>query len=155
MNAKKGALFLLIALVLGSFLYFDLGKYLTLEGLKANRAILEALRGTHVFLFSAVFVLIYIVQTAYSLPGAAILFLGAGAIFGVLQGTVFGIMPGSLVFVNAGASLAAIERVSQVAGPRVLGSFALLGLFALLPTIIKAVKKRRAGTIHRFDKRIT
>ena len=236
MNAKKGALFLLIALVVGSFLYFDLGKYLTLEGLKANRAILEALRGTHAFLFSAVFVLIYIVQTAFSLPGAAILSLGAGAIFGVLQGTVFvvtgatigailaflvsrtllrdwvvkkfggrmegidrglrengfsyllflrlvpafpfflvnlacgvtglplrtyalgtlfGIMPGSLVFVNAGASLAAIERVSQVAGPRVLGSFALLGLFALLPTIIKAVKKRRAGTIHRLDKRIT
>jgi hypothetical protein len=27
----------------------------------------------------------------------------------------------------------------------VLGSFALLGLFALLPTIINAVKKRRAG----------
>lgn len=60
-------------------------------------------------------------------------------------GTLFGIMPGSLVFVNAGASLAAIESVSQVAGPRVLGSFALLGLFALLPTILKAVKKRREG----------
>ena len=58
-------------------------------------------------------------------------------------GTLFGIMPGSLVFVNAGASLAAIESVRQVAAPRVLGSFALLGLFALLPTIINAVKKRR------------
>jgi len=59
-------------------------------------------------------------------------------------GTLIGILPGSLVFVNAGASLAAIETVSQVASPRVLGSFALLGLFALLPTIINAVKKRRA-----------
>jgi uncharacterized membrane protein YdjX (TVP38/TMEM64 family) len=236
MNIKKGALFLLIALVVGSFLYFDLGKYLTLEGLKANRASLEALRETHAILFSAVFVIIYIIQTAFSLPGAAILSLGAGAIFGVLQGTVFvvtgatigailaflvsrtllrdwvvkkfggrmegidsglrengfsyllflrlvpafpfflvnlacgvtslplrtyalgtlfGIMPGSLVFVNAGASLAAVERVSQVASPRVLGSFALLGLFALLPTILKAIRKRRRGTIHRFDKRIT
>ena len=58
-------------------------------------------------------------------------------------GTLFGIMPGSLVFVNAGASLAAIETVRQVATPRVLGSFALLGLFALLPTIINVVKKRR------------
>jgi len=54
-------------------------------------------------------------------------------------------MPGSLVFVNAGASLAAIESVSQVASPRVLGSFALLGLFALVPTIFKAVKRRREG----------
>ena len=71
--------------------------------------------------------------------------LGGGVGFGVLQGTLFGIMPGSLVFVNAGASLAAIESVSQIASPRVLGSFALLGLFALLPAIINAVKKRREG----------
>jgi uncharacterized membrane protein YdjX (TVP38/TMEM64 family) len=67
-------------------------------------------------------------------------------------GTLFGIMPGSLVFVNAGASLAAIETVGQVASPRVLGSFALLGLFALLPTIINAVKKRRVGNILPFDR---
>ena len=58
-------------------------------------------------------------------------------------GTFFGIIPGGAVYVNAGASLAAIESVGQVASPRVLGSFALLGLFALLPTIIHAVKKRR------------
>jgi uncharacterized membrane protein YdjX (TVP38/TMEM64 family) len=60
-------------------------------------------------------------------------------------GTLFGILPGSLVFVNAGASLAAIESLSQVASPRVLGSFAVLGLFALLPTILKALKKSREG----------
>ncbi|MDO8738081.1 MAG: hypothetical protein Q7J17_03800, partial [Candidatus Deferrimicrobium sp.] len=62
------------------------------------------------------------------------------------------IVPGSLVFVNAGASLAAIESVRQVASPRVLGSFALLGLFALLPTIINAVKKRREGNPLPFDR---
>jgi hypothetical protein len=63
-------------------------------------------------------------------------------------------MPGSLVFVNAGASLAAIERVSQVASPHVLGSFALLGLFALLPTIVNAVKKRREGKTLPLDGRV-
>lgn len=42
-------------------------------------------------------------------------------------------------------SLAAIDSLSQVAGPRVLGSFALLGLFALIPTIFEAVKKRRVA----------
>jgi uncharacterized membrane protein YdjX (TVP38/TMEM64 family) len=68
-------------------------------------------------------------------------------------GTLFGIMPGSLVFVNAGASLAAIESVSQVASPRVLGSFALLGLFALLPTIIKAVKRRGKGSALPIERR--
>jgi uncharacterized membrane protein YdjX (TVP38/TMEM64 family) len=236
MNAKKGALFLLIVLVVGSFLYFDLGKYLTLEALKANRLRLDEWRAAHVYLSAAAFVAVYIIQTAFSLPGAAVLSLASGAIFGILQGTLyvvtgatigailaflvsrtllrdwvvkrfggrmegidrglrengfsyllflrlvpafpfflvnlacgvtglplrtyalgtlFGIMPGSLVFVNAGASLAAIKSVSQVVGPRVLGSFALLGLFALLPAILKAIRKRRAGTIHRFDKRIT
>jgi len=226
MKARKVLILLVFAAVAGAYYYFDLGRFLTLSSLKANRVRLEDLRAAHTILFVASFVLIYIVQTAFSLPGAAVLSLASGAIFGVLQGTVYvvtgatigavlaflvsrtllrdwvvrkfggrmegidrglrengfsyllflrlvpafpfflvnlacgvtglplrtyalgtflGIMPGSLVFVNAGASLAAIESVSQVASPRVLGSFALLGLFALLPTIFKAVKKRREG----------
>ena len=233
MSAKKAVILVVFAGVVAAFHFLDLGKYLTLESLKANRAHLADLRGTHAFLFAAVFVLVYIVQTAFSLPGAAILSLAAGAIFGVLSGTLlvvsgatvgailaflvsrtllrdwvvkkfggrmegidrglrenglsyllflrlvpafpfflvnlacgvtglplrtyalgtlFGIMPGSLVFVNAGASLVAIESVRQVASPRVLGSFALLGLFALLPTIINAVKKRREGNPLPFDR---
>jgi len=228
MKARKVLILLVFAAVAGAYYYFDLGRFLTLASLKANRVRLEDLRAAHTFLFVASFLLIYIVQTAFSLPGAAVLSLASGAIFGVLQGTVyvvtgatigavlaflvsrtllrdwvvrkfggrmegidrglrenglsyllflrlvpafpfflvnlacgvtglplrtyalgtfFGIMPGSLVFVNAGASLAAIESVSQVASPRVLGSFALLGLFALLPTIFKAVKKRREGSL--------
>jgi uncharacterized membrane protein YdjX (TVP38/TMEM64 family) len=235
MSVRKLLILLVFAAVVAAFFFLDLGKYLTLESLKANRARLEDLRAAHAFLFAAVFVLVYVIQTAFSLPGAAILSLAAGAIFGVLQGTLFvvsgatvgailaflvsrtllrdwvvkkfggrmegidrglrenglsyllflrlvpafpfflvnlacgvtglplrtyslgtlfGIMPGSLVFVNAGASLAAIERVSQVASPRVLGSFALLGLFALLPTIIKAVKKRRERNTLPFDRSV-
>ena len=234
MSPKKVCILAAFAAVAAAFHFLDLGEYLTLESLKANRANLEALRTVHAILFPAAFVSIYIVQTAFSLPGAAILSLAAGAIFGVLQGTLFvvsgatvgavlaflasrtllrewvvrkfggrmagidrglrenglsyllflrlvpafpfflvnlacgvtglplrtyalgtlfGIAPGSLVFVNAGASLAAIERVGQVASPRVLGSFALLGLFALLPTIVKAVKKHREGSEGRVDKR--
>jgi uncharacterized membrane protein YdjX (TVP38/TMEM64 family) len=226
MNARKIGILVVFAAVVAAFHFLDLGKYLTLASLKANRARLEDLRAAHAFLLAAAFVSIYIVQTAFSLPGAAILSLAAGAIFGVLQGTLFvvagatvgavlaflvsrtllrdwvvrkfgarmeaidrglrksglsyllflrlvpafpfflvnlacgvtglplrtyalgtlfGIIPGSLVFVNAGASLAAIESVTQVAGPRVLGSFALLGLFALLPTILRAIRKRREG----------
>jgi uncharacterized membrane protein YdjX (TVP38/TMEM64 family) len=226
MKPRKILILLVFSAVVAAFYFLDLGKYLTLESLKANRAWLTDLRLSHTVLFPAVFVLVYIVQTAFSLPGAAILSLAAGAIFGVLQGTLFvvsgatvgailaflvsrtllrdwvvmtfggrmegidrglrenglsyllflrlvpafpfflvnlacgvtglplrtyalgtliGIIPGSLVFVNAGASLATIETVRQVASPRVLGSFALLGLFALLPTIVNAVKKRREG----------
>lgn len=49
--------------------------------------------------------------------------------------TMIGIIPGGFVYVNAGASLATITSLSDLASPRVLGSFALLGLFALLPVM--------------------
>lgn len=48
---------------------------------------------------------------------------------------MIGIIPGGFVYVNAGASLATITSLSGIASPRVLGSFALLGLFALLPAL--------------------
>jgi len=62
-----------------AFLFLDLGRYLTLESLKANRGRLLDLRAAHSFLFAAVFVLFYVVQTAFSLPGAAILSLACGS----------------------------------------------------------------------------
>ena len=58
-------------------------------------------------------------------------------------GTMFGIMPGSFVFANAGASLATIDSLSGVASPRVVGSFVLLGLFALVPTVYQKIRKAR------------
>jgi len=58
-------------------------------------------------------------------------------------GTMLGIIPGGLVYVNAGASLATIDSLSGIASPRVLGSFALLGLFALLPVLYNKFKARK------------
>ncbi|OGT97992.1 MAG: hypothetical protein A2079_03220 [Geobacteraceae bacterium GWC2_48_7] len=55
-------------------------------------------------------------------------------------GTFFGILPGGFVYVNAGASPATIDSTSDVASPRVLGSFALLGLFALIPVLYSKIK---------------
>jgi len=55
-------------------------------------------------------------------------------------GTMIGIIPGGFVYVNAGASLATITSLSDIASPRVLGSFALLGLFALLPVLYNRLK---------------
>ncbi len=58
-------------------------------------------------------------------------------------GTMFGIIPGGFVYVNAGASLATINSLSGIASPRVLGSFALLGLFALIPALYNRFKSRK------------
>lgn len=206
------------------FFYFDLQRFLTLAALKANRQTLLDYYAAHKLTMVAGFMLLYIVQTALSLPGAAILSLAAGAIFGPAMGTVYaniaatvgatlaflatryllrdvvlnrfgsrlegmnreleargfnyllflrlvplfpfflinlaagltrlplrtfffatmlGIIPGGFVFVNAGASLATIDSLSGIASPRVLGSFALLGLFALLPVMYTKFKLRK------------
>jgi len=58
-------------------------------------------------------------------------------------GTMLGIIPGGFVYVNAGASLATIDSLSGIASPRVLGSFALLGLFALIPVLYNRFKNRK------------
>src|SRR6185369_4761674 len=57
-------------------------------------------------------------------------------------GTMIGIIPGGFVYCNAGASLATISSLKGIASPRVLGSFALLGLFALIPAIYSKYKGR-------------
>jgi uncharacterized membrane protein YdjX (TVP38/TMEM64 family) len=207
-----------IALLVALFFFLGLGRYLTLASLKANRAALVEFYANHRFVMAAVFIAVYIVQTALSLPGAAVLSLAAGAVFGVVRGalyvnigatigatlaflvarylfrdaiqkkfgsrletmnrelehsgfnyllflrlvpvfpfflinlaagltkiplrtfflgTVVGIIPGNFVFCNAGASLATITSMSDIAAPRVLGSFALLGLFALIPVVYR------------------
>lgn len=55
--------------------------------------------------------------------------------------TMLGIIPGGFVYVNAGASLAAIDSLSDIVSPHVLASFALLGLFALIPALHNKFKK--------------
>jgi len=69
MKSRKILILLVFAAVVAAFYFLDLGKYLTLESLKANRGWLMDLRAAHAFLFAAVFVLIYVFQTAFSLPG--------------------------------------------------------------------------------------
>jgi len=58
--------------------------------------------------------------------------------------TMIGILPGSFVYCNAGARLARIDDLSQIASPGVLGALALLGLFALVPVLYQRLRARRA-----------
>jgi uncharacterized membrane protein YdjX (TVP38/TMEM64 family) len=101
MNLKKLVILLAIALLVALFFWFDLGRYLTLESLKANRERLADLYASHRVGMVAGFVAIYIIQTALSLPGAAILSLSAGAVFGAAMGTVY-----AVIAATAGATLA-------------------------------------------------
>lgn len=219
---KIGVAVALVAL-LAVFHFSGFGQYLTLASLKANREALAGYYAGHRLLMVASFIGVYIVQTALSLPGAALMSLAAGAIFGSVAGTVYsvvgatvgataaflvtryllhdmvqqrfgarleginlelerrgfnyllflrlvpvfpfflinlaaaltglplrtfvvgtgiGIIPGGFVFCNAGASLASVTTLAEVASPRVLGSFALLGLFAIVPALYSKFRER-------------
>jgi uncharacterized membrane protein YdjX (TVP38/TMEM64 family) len=54
--------------------------------------------------------------------------------------TFFGIIPGSFVFVNLGKTLGELESLHDLVSGKTLFSFALLGLFALVPTLYKYIK---------------
>jgi uncharacterized membrane protein YdjX (TVP38/TMEM64 family) len=224
MTGKKLVIALAGIGAIALFFIFDLGRFFTLETLKSDRQALQEYNTGHKVLTVAAFMAVYVVQTALSLPGAAILSLAAGAIFGTLFGTVYanvaatvgatiaflatryiardavlgrfgqklagldreleerglnyllflrlvpvfpfflinlaagltrlplrtfvigtmvGIIPGGFVYCNAGASLATVTSLGEIVSPRVLGAFALLGLFALVPAIFGKFRAKR------------
>lgn len=85
---RKLALLLLLAVAVGLALHFDLGRYLSLDALKAQRGALEALQAERPLAFTAGFFAVYVLVTALSFPGAAVLTLAAGALFGLGWGTL-------------------------------------------------------------------
>lgn len=76
-----------LALGIGAFLYFDLGRFLSLDALKANRDQLLAFTEANFAVAAALFVVGYTVVVGLSLPGAAIMTLAGGFLFGSLLGT--------------------------------------------------------------------
>ncbi|WAC46097.1 FAD-dependent oxidoreductase [Pseudomonas sp. SL4(2022)] len=88
MNSRKLALMGVILALLGSFFVFDVGQYLNLEALKAQQAALNAQVTAQPWLAAGVFFLAYVAVTALSLPGAALMTLLAGALFGLLEGFI-------------------------------------------------------------------
>jgi len=83
---------LLLALVvlgaLGAFVFLDLGRWLTLDALKGVQGDLALARASYPVGSVAAYMAVYILATALSVPGAVILTLAGGAIFGLGLGTV-------------------------------------------------------------------
>ncbi|UZE97698.1 FAD-dependent oxidoreductase [Alkalimarinus alittae] len=85
---KKGIILGLIAVVIVLFFSYDLQSLLTLDGLKNGLSDFEVWRSESPLLVAFGFLTVYVLVTALSLPGAAVMTLAAGALFGVLWGTV-------------------------------------------------------------------
>jgi uncharacterized membrane protein YdjX (TVP38/TMEM64 family) len=222
---KKVFLALLILAAMVLFVAFDLGRFLTLDSLKQARGTLAAWQSNEPWLTAAGYFGLYVAMAALSLPGAAIMTLAGGAIFGLAEGILLvsfasslgavlafasarfvlrdsvqrrvggrlqavnegiardglfylftmrlvpvfpffvvnllmgltsirlrtfywvsqlGMLPATVAYVYAGTQLARIQHLSDVASPRLLVAFTLLGIFPLIARgVVRTLQKRR------------
>ena len=97
-GASKLAIVAVLTVAIALFFYWDLGRFLSLDALKQNRDQLLAFTEGNYTVAVALFILSYIAVTGLSLPGAVILTLAGGFLFGAGFATLF---------VNLGATIGA------------------------------------------------
>ncbi len=103
---------------------------LTLENLKAQQLALNSWTDQNFLVSSAIFFLVYVAVTALSIPGAVVMTLAGGALFGLLWGTVL------ISFAStAGASLA------MLASRYLVGDWVRKRFSSHINTIDEGVKK--------------
>ncbi|MBP7283702.1 MAG: FAD-dependent oxidoreductase [Leptospiraceae bacterium] len=88
MKLKKLLIILSVVALIVLARYYGLQEYLSFESLKSNRDLLNSYYAQNQLLFISAYILLYIVSVAVALPGAAILTLAGGALFGVITGTL-------------------------------------------------------------------
>jgi pyruvate/2-oxoglutarate dehydrogenase complex dihydrolipoamide dehydrogenase (E3) component/uncharacterized membrane protein YdjX (TVP38/TMEM64 family) len=144
-DLRRPALALLIVAAIAAFFVFDVGQYLTLDALKSRQADLAGFVAREPVLAVGGFFLLYVAITALSLPGAAILTLAAGAIFGLVLGTAIAsfasVIGASFAFLSSryllrdwvkktfGERVAAIDRGIAKDGPFYLLSLRMIPVF--------------------------
>lgn len=162
---KRITILTIFAVAVGCFFYWDLGSQFTLANLKQQQADFAAQYRAAPFLVVGIFFLIYVLVTAASLPGALILTLAAGALFGVLVGTVvvsfasalgatIAFLSSRYIFRNAiksrfGERLKAIDRGVEKDGPFYLLTLRLVPVFPFfLVNLLMGLTGMRARTFY-------
>ncbi|WP_107495045.1 TVP38/TMEM64 family protein [Thalassobius sp. I31.1] len=90
-TSAKRLLPLIVILAVAVIGAFTLRDHLSFEALSENREALTAFRDTNFVLAALIFIAVYIVIVAFSLPGATIATLTGGFLFGVFPGALFNI----------------------------------------------------------------
>jgi uncharacterized membrane protein YdjX (TVP38/TMEM64 family) len=83
---------LVIILLVAGFGAFFLRDFLSFDTLRDNRALLIAWRDSNYFLAGLAFIGVYILVVTFSLPGAAVMTLTGGFLFGVFPGALFSVV---------------------------------------------------------------
>ena len=89
MSKAKLGLLLTFILAIVAIVWWLPPDLLTLENLKARQADIELYRSNNPILSVIIYCSVYIIVTALSIPGAVVLTLTGGAIFGLLYGTIW------------------------------------------------------------------
>lgn len=85
---KKALILIVTAILFAGFFYSGLNHLLTIDGLKTGLGQFESQRAAAPILVGGAFLLFYVAVAALSLPGATIMTLAAGALFGMLWGSI-------------------------------------------------------------------
>lgn len=85
---KRIAIVIAVVALVSAFFAFDLDRYLTLEALKQSQHDFVALKEESFWLVVGLGFLLYVIVAALSLPGALVMTLAMGALFGLGVGTL-------------------------------------------------------------------
>jgi pyruvate/2-oxoglutarate dehydrogenase complex dihydrolipoamide dehydrogenase (E3) component/uncharacterized membrane protein YdjX (TVP38/TMEM64 family) len=88
MDKKRILILLLVVAAIAAFFAFDLGRFLNLEFFQQQQEAIAAYRQAQPLLAAGIFFLVYVAVTGLSLPGAAVMTLVGGAVFGLFWGLV-------------------------------------------------------------------
>jgi pyruvate/2-oxoglutarate dehydrogenase complex dihydrolipoamide dehydrogenase (E3) component/uncharacterized membrane protein YdjX (TVP38/TMEM64 family) len=87
-SMKQSALAILIVALIAGFFIFDLSRFLTLEFLQQSQQNFFELKEQSPWKIAGIAFVLYVLVTALSLPGALIMTLAMGALFGLFAGTL-------------------------------------------------------------------
>ena len=165
MNKNKLLMALALVAAVVAFFALDLGRYFSLDYIKGAQAEFAALYAARPWMVATAFLAVYVAVAALSLPGAAILTLLAGAIFGLLVGTVVVSFASSLgatlamlfsryvlrdsVKARFGARLADIDKGIEREGAFYLFTLRLVPVFPFFViNLLMGLTKMKAATFY-------
>ena len=163
MGVRKLLILGLLLTAVAAFVALDLGSSLSVAAVKARLGDILALKAEQPWLVMGGYALVYVVATALSVPGAAVLTLVGGALFGLGAGTVIvslaSTMGATLAFLAAryllrdvvearfGPRIAAINRGVEKDGAFYLFSLRLVPVFPFfLVNLVMGLTRIRLGT---------
>ncbi|HRD98667.1 MAG TPA: FAD-dependent oxidoreductase [Rubrivivax sp.] len=165
MNRNKWLLVLCLLALVAGFFAFDLGRFLSLAYIKGAQADFAALYAARPALIAGAFFAAYVAVTALSLPGAAIMTLLGGAVFGFWVGLLLVSFASSLgatlamlsaryvlrdgVKARFGARLADIDRGVEREGALYLFTLRLVPVFPFFViNLLMGLTRMKVGTFY-------